>query len=39
MGTTALLVVAANSIPGKEEEFNVWYDDHHIALFSRKMPW
>lgn len=25
-------------ISGKEEEFNKWYDEHHIPMFSGKMP-
>ena len=34
----AILMVAAEVIPGKDEEFNRWYDEHHIPLFSSKMP-
>jgi hypothetical protein len=34
----AVLIVSADVIPGKEEAFNKWYDDHHIPLFSGKMP-
>jgi len=25
-------------LPGKEEEFNKWYDQHHIPNYSGKMP-
>jgi hypothetical protein len=34
----AILIVSAEVIPGKEEEFNKWYDEHHIPLYSSKMP-
>ena len=34
----ALLVVSAEVIPGKEEEFNSWYNTEHIPNFSGKMP-
>src|SRR5579875_1172840 len=36
--TPAILVVSADVIAGKEEEFNKWYDEHHIPLYSSKMP-
>jgi hypothetical protein len=35
---SALLIVSAEVIPGKEDEFNKWYNEHHIPLFSGKMP-
>ena len=34
----AILVISADVIPGKEDEFNKWYDEHHIPLYSGKMP-
>jgi hypothetical protein len=34
----ALLVVSAVVMPGKEAEFNKWYEEHHIPLYSGKMP-
>ncbi len=34
----AILVVSADVIEGREAEFNKWYDEHHIPLFSGKMP-
>ncbi len=34
----ALLIVSAEVMPGKDEEFNKWYDEHHIPSFSGKMP-
>jgi antibiotic biosynthesis monooxygenase (ABM) superfamily enzyme len=34
----AIMVFSAEVMPGKEEEFNNWYDDHHIPLFSKKLP-
>ncbi|HZW57154.1 MAG TPA: hypothetical protein VFF30_12765 [Nitrososphaerales archaeon] len=34
----AVLVVSAEVIPGKDDEFNSWYDEHHIPSFSSKMP-
>lgn len=36
--TGAVLIVSAEVIPGKEEEFNKWYNEHHIPLYSSKMP-
>lgn len=38
MPSQALFIVSAEVIPGKEEEFNRWYDEHHIPLFSGKLP-
>lgn len=38
MTTSALLIVSAEVIPGKDEEFNKWYDEHHIPLYAGKMP-
>ena len=38
MSNSALLIVSAEVIPGKEEEFNTWYNEHHIPLFSGKFP-
>ena len=38
MTDSALLIVSADVIPGKEDEFNRWYNDHHIPGFSGKMP-
>jgi antibiotic biosynthesis monooxygenase (ABM) superfamily enzyme len=35
----AILIVSADVIPGKEEEFNKWYDEHHIPEYSGKMPY
>src|SRR5579884_976473 len=34
----AILVVSADVIEGREAEFNKWYDEHHIPLFSGKIP-
>ncbi|MHB8567827.1 MAG: hypothetical protein ACYC7D_13020 [Nitrososphaerales archaeon] len=36
--SSAILIVSAAVIPGKEDEFNKWYDEHHIPLYSSKMP-
>jgi len=33
---SAFLVVSAAIIPGKEEEFNLWYDKQHIPLYASK---
>ena len=30
MKESALLIVSTEVLPGKEEEFNRWYNDHHI---------
>lgn len=38
MQDSALFIVSAEVIPGKEEEFNKWYNEHHIPLFSGKLP-
>ncbi len=38
MNNSALLIVSAEVVPGKEEEFNKWYDEHHIPLFAGKIP-
>ena len=38
MSSGAILIFSAEVIPGKEEEFNKWYDEHHIPLFSQKLP-
>lgn len=38
MNKSAILLVFADVIPGKEEEFNKWYNGHHIPEFSGKMP-
>ena len=35
----ALLIVSADVLSGKDEEFNLWYNDHHIPEFSNKMPY
>jgi uncharacterized protein (TIGR02118 family) len=32
------MVFSVEVIPGKEEEFNKWYEEHHIPLFSAKLP-
>jgi antibiotic biosynthesis monooxygenase (ABM) superfamily enzyme len=32
------MIFSAEVIPGKEEEFNEWYDLHHIPLFAGKLP-
>jgi hypothetical protein len=32
------LIVSADVNLGKEEEFNKWYDEHHIPMYSGKMP-
>ncbi len=32
------MVVTADVISGKEEEFNKWYNEHHIPIYSGKMP-
>jgi uncharacterized protein (TIGR02118 family) len=32
------MVFSAEVVDGKEEEFNKWYDEHHIPLFSSKLP-
>jgi hypothetical protein len=32
------LIVSAEVLPGKEEEFNKWYDEYHIPRYSGKMP-
>jgi antibiotic biosynthesis monooxygenase (ABM) superfamily enzyme len=34
----AVLIVSADVFPGKEDDFNQWYDTHHIPEFSGKMP-
>jgi hypothetical protein len=34
----SILIVSADVIAGKEEEFNKWYDEHHIPVYSGKMP-
>ncbi|MGI0079139.1 MAG: hypothetical protein ACRECH_05905 [Nitrososphaerales archaeon] len=38
MQNSALFIVSAEVILGKEEEFNTWYNEHHIPLFSGKLP-
>jgi hypothetical protein len=38
LGSKSLLIVSADVIAGKEEEFNKWYDEHHIPMYSGKMP-
>ncbi len=38
MADSAVMIYSAEVIPGKEEEFNRWFDDHHIPLFSGKLP-
>ena len=38
MAGEAVLVVSAEVLPGKEEEFNRWCDEHHIPVYSGKMP-
>jgi uncharacterized protein (TIGR02118 family) len=38
MSSSAILVVSMEVVLGKEEEFNRWYDDHHIPLYAEKMP-
>ncbi len=38
MSNQALFIVSAEVIQGREEEFNRWYDEHHIPLFSGKLP-
>jgi hypothetical protein len=35
---STLLIVSAEVIPGKADEFNQWYNYHHIPNFSSKMP-
>jgi antibiotic biosynthesis monooxygenase (ABM) superfamily enzyme len=35
---SALLMVSVDVFPGKEDEFNDWYDDHHIPNYASKMP-
>ncbi len=35
----AILVVSAEVIPGKDVEFNKWYNEHHIPEYSSKMPY
>jgi antibiotic biosynthesis monooxygenase (ABM) superfamily enzyme len=35
----AILVVSAEVVPEKDEEFNKWYDEHHIPEYSSKMPY
>jgi hypothetical protein len=32
------LIVSAEVLAGKEEAFNKWYDEHHIPVYSGKMP-
>jgi uncharacterized protein (TIGR02118 family) len=34
----AVMIYSGNVVPGKEDEFNKWYDEHHIPLFSSKLP-
>jgi hypothetical protein len=34
----AILIFSAEVVPGKEDELNKWYDEHHIPLFSEKLP-
>jgi len=36
---SAILVVSAEVIPGKDEEFDKWYNEHHIPEYSGKMPY
>jgi antibiotic biosynthesis monooxygenase (ABM) superfamily enzyme len=38
MSSGAILVVSLEVVPGKEEEFNRWYDEHHIQLYAGKLP-
>lgn len=38
MSESALLIVSAEVLPGREDDFNEWYDEHHIPLFSGKFP-
>ena len=38
MSEGALLIVSAEVLPGREQEFTQWYNDHHIPEFSSKMP-
>ena len=38
MTESALLIASAEVLPGKEEEFNRWYNDHHIPEFGNKLP-
>lgn len=39
MTESALLIVSADVIPGKEEDFNSWYNGHHIPDFAERMPY
>jgi antibiotic biosynthesis monooxygenase (ABM) superfamily enzyme len=38
LASGALLVVSADVIPGKEAEFNKWYDESHIPQFFANLP-
>lgn len=38
MVESAILVVSADVISGKDEEFNKWYNEHHIPEYSGKLP-
>ena len=38
-GTGALLVVLADAVPGREEEFDLWYDTVHIPELLRLPGW
>lgn len=38
MTSGAIMIFSSEVIPGKEEEFNKWYDEHHIPLFAGKLP-
>lgn len=38
MNASALLIVSADVISGKEDEFNEWYDQHHIPNYSGNLP-
>jgi hypothetical protein len=38
LAPSALLIVSADVILQKEDEFNKWYDEQHIPNYSGKLP-